>query len=425
MRAALEAVIGNYSIYKARKDKFETGQKIPFRVSPVPFQLTLEQKREIYTIGHDVTAYFQVVDEIYQKDIGLKAILDMGKPQIFINNQPSHYLFVRPDLILTPQGFSLCEIETSPFGLALAEILNRAYQSEGFETLIPKSTLSEEVKKRTPVDGKIIFSNKTQAYSGQMAFLADQIFSDTGRKWQAETAQEYVENEEHDNIYRGFYLGEYLTDPYIHFLIDDYFENNNYQLLPSPTPYLEEKAILSFIYDKRFEKNLKHKLGNATFKHLRNIIPPTWIVGQEKYFSQGLPGNVSTSLDLARLPRSKRTLVLKSSGFSEDSSWKEGVRFLHKESIANATKLLQQAQENKSHLYIIQEFKKAIDISMKYEKLEDERVHLPMTARVRLTPYFSLPKDGQTDRLIAIKATACENTDFIHASSISINTSVS
>lgn len=38
MRAALEAVVGNHSIYKARKSEFETGQKIPFRVSPIPFQ---------------------------------------------------------------------------------------------------------------------------------------------------------------------------------------------------------------------------------------------------------------------------------------------------------------------------------------------------------------------------------------------------
>lgn len=43
-----------------------------------------------------------------------------------------------------------------------------------------------------------------------------------------------------------------------------------------------------------------------------------------------------------------------------------------------------------------------------------------MQGRVRLTPYFT-PENG---KLVAIKATACENTDYIHAASNSINTAV-
>lgn len=424
MRAALEAVVGNHGIYKARRTEFNTGQKIPFRVSPVPLQLSSEQKHELQIIGYDVTSYFKAVDELYQENVGgIRAILDTGKPQIFLTNQPSHYLFIRPDLIITPQGFSICEIETSPFGLALAEILNRAYQNEGYETIVANGTLPEEIRKNTPIEGNIIFSNKTEAYTGQMTFLADQVFSGNGRNWQAETIRQYVRNEEQSNIYRGFYLEEYFSDPFVRFLLDNP-TGNNHQLIPSPTPYLEEKAILSFIYDIRFEKCLRHVLGDASFKHLREIIPPTWIVGQEQYFAPGLPDNVSTSVDLAGLSKSKRTLVLKSSGFSDNSSWKEGVHFLHKESSQQALKELHSAEEDKSHLYVIQQFKKGVNILMKYESQDNESTYLPMSVRVRLTPYFSVINDGQEGKLIAIKATGCENTDFIHATSTSINTAV-
>lgn len=43
-----------------------------------------------------------------------------------------------------------------------------------------------------------------------------------------------------------------------------------------------------------------------------------------------------------------------------------------------------------------------------------------MHARIRLTPYFSM----RNRELTAIKATGCENTNYIHASTGSINTAV-
>lgn len=422
MRGAIEAVAGNHSIYIPRRQEYDTGQKIPFRVSKNPLSLTKEQKLDLQNIGLDVTNYFRAVDEMYSNDVGgVRGILDTGKPQIFLANQPSHYLFVRPDLIITPNGFSICEIETSPFGLALAEILNRTYQNEGFETMVADGTLPAQIQKVTPTDGTLIYSKKTQAYSGQMIFLADEVFSGNGRNWKAEIVNGSTINDQ-QNIYRGFYLGEYSTDPYVKSLLDGSLNNKN-GLIPSPTPYMEEKAILSLIYDKRFEGYLRKKLGDTTFKHLRAVIPPTWIVGQEQHFSPGMPNNISSSIDLANLSKSKRAFVLKSSGFAENSSWKEGVHFLQRESSANNVQILHAAEEDKTNLHIIQEFRKGVNIPLQYET-EDESTQLPMTARVRLTPYYSVIEGEQEGKLIAIKATGCENTDFIHASSTSINTAV-
>lgn len=340
---------------------------------------------------------------------------------MFLANQPSHYLFVRPDLIITPNGFSICEIETSPFGLALAEILNKAYQREGFETLITDGLLPAQVKKHTPIEGNIFYSKKTQAYSGQMAFLADEVFSGNGRSWKAKALDHFLGSQQ-SNIYRGFYLGEYFTDPFIRSLLDNQINNKNV-LIPSPTPHLEEKAILSLIYDRRYDQYLRKKLGDTAFKHLKEIIPPTWIVGQEQFFSPGMPNNISSSIGLANLSKSKRTFVLKTSGFSENSSWKEGVHFLQRESAEKTLQLLHDAESDKTGLYIIQEFRKGMDIPMEYE-LEDGKTEAPMSVRVRLTPYFSAVNDDKIGKLIAIKATGCENTDFIHASSTSINTAV-
>lgn len=413
----LEKVAEGYNIYSSRRLEYVTDKKIPFRVSPVPFSLTGTQAKEISNIGEDITAYFKTIDLLYHTDDTVKKLLDTGKPEIFLVERLSQYLFVRPDLIVTSAGFTVCEIETSPFGLGLAEIINQAYTNQGFETMVPEGTLAEYIQANTPIEGTIVYSRKTASYEGQLTFLADKIFS---RKWRTRMVDDSMEDNLSEPIYRGIYLSEYMTDPSVNLLINTHQTTNAF--LPSLTPHLEEKAALSFLWDKRFEQRLKKDLGNTAFNHLRQIVPPTWIVGQEKFFSPGLPDGISTSIDLASLSKSKRTLVLKESGFGQKSSWGEGVEFLHKKSSKTARELLEKAQSDKTSLFIIQQFTKAVDTFMQYEGINGEMC-ATQNARVRITPYFSMA-EGNLGKLVGIKATGCENTDLIHGSSSSIYTAV-
>ena len=186
MRDRIEQIIGNTEIYKTRKDEFKTANKVPFRVSPTPFILTPDQKKEVKNIGIDIVAYFKMINELYTTNNEVREILDKGKPDLFLIQKPLKYLFIRPDIIITDEGFRICEIETSPFGLALAEVLNKAYSQEGFETMVTEDTLSKLVQAHTPSDGRIIFSGKTESFKGQMTFLAEQVFSGNNRNWTAE-----------------------------------------------------------------------------------------------------------------------------------------------------------------------------------------------------------------------------------------------
>lgn len=422
MRNLLESTLGNHSIYKARRQEFETGEKIPFRVSPKPLELTASQTREMHAIGADVTNYFGAVDQLYRTDGRVQSLLNTGKPEIFLTDQtrPTDYLFVRPDLIITPSGFSICEVETSPFGLALAEILNRGYRQAGFETLVGDGTLPEYVQANTPIEGSIIYSKKTSSYSGQMTFLADEVFSGEGRSWQARHVEE-PEEDESTTIYRGFYLSESLSDAHVGPLLAGQMAEGK-KLLPSPTPHMEEKANLALIWDRRFEPYFQTELGQGAFNHLRDVIPPTWIVGQEEHFALGLPHGIASTVDLATLSRAKRAYVVKPSGFGENASWAEGVSFLHQQSPDRAKASIQKAAEDTAGLHVVQEFRKGAKVPLTYQGPQGEEI--PMQARIRLTPYFSVAH-GQEGQLVAIKATGCENTDFIHASSASINTAVS
>lgn len=421
MRETLESVTGDYELYKARRDEFDLGHRIPFRVSPRPLELTKAQAHEVQILGGEVTQYVKAVDELYHEDGELRAMLDTGKPEILLGDTMPEYLFVRPDIIITPNGFTICEIETSPFGLALSEILNRGYIQEGFETVVGENVLGDYIRSAAPADGTIVYTSKTASYQGQMSFLADNIFSNGKKSWKAEHAAE-IEDTDSGNFYRGFYQSEYLTDPSIQNLIDTVLQNPRVNIFPSLTPHLEEKAILAVLWDRRWEHFLQSQLGNAAFNHLREVVPPTWVVGQEQYFAPGLPNGITNSLDLAGLSRSRRALVIKPSGFSTNASWSEGVHFLHEKSADKARELLQHATDETNSLHIIQEFRKGKNIPMEYMHTDEELI--PMAARVRLTPYYAF-KGPQEGTLVSIKATACENTDYIHASTSSINTAVS
>lgn len=420
MRSHLEAVLENHNIYTPRRQEYDTGEKIPFRVSPVPLSLSPDQRHEIEAIGADVTSYFLSVDRLYRTDERVHDLLDTGKPPIFLDhNIATRYLFVRPDLIIGEDGFSVCEIETSPFGLALAELLNRGYRQAGHETMVEDNTLSDYVQAHTTSDGTISYSNRTSAYTGQMSFLAARVFSNSQRHWQSRPAAD-IEASESGMIYRGFYLDESVSDPAIEHLLDDAHVHDE-TFLPSATPHMEEKADLAFLWDKRFQSYFETELGHTAFRHLLRVVPPTWIVGQEQFFAPGLPHGVTDSIGLASLPNSRRDFVLKSSGFTGQSSWAEGVYLLHQRSSTFALEALQRASADRSSLHVVQQFVAARKIPLEYQT--DAKNTSQMTAKVRLTPYFSVDSTREV-KLLAIKATGCENTDLLHASSSSINMAV-
>ncbi len=142
MKERIEEALGDSKIYEAREDAYKTSDKVPFRVSPTPFTLTPEQRREVENMGNDVVAYFKAIDELYKTDSEIHELLNTGKPEMFLVQRPAQYLFVRPDIIITDEGFKICEIETSPFGLALAEILNKAYRRGGVRNISYRRSLA-------------------------------------------------------------------------------------------------------------------------------------------------------------------------------------------------------------------------------------------------------------------------------------------
>ena len=94
-------------------------------------------------------------------------------------------------------------------------------------------------------------------------------------------------------IYRAFYLSDQFSDDSVAKLL-----RTPHIYSPSSTPQFEEKALLSFIWDKRYKEFFMEKLGNSSFDLLRRVIPKTWVLGEEKYVDGGLPEGKEDSLGL-------------------------------------------------------------------------------------------------------------------------------
>ncbi|OGD86200.1 hypothetical protein A2164_01980 [Candidatus Curtissbacteria bacterium RBG_13_35_7] len=420
MRAAIEKSGEGYQLYKVRREEFETQEKVPFLVAPEPFRLSKEEAAEIRRLGKEVVDFMDAVNGLYNLDPEVRGLLNRGKPELFQLPRQPHYLFVRPDLLITEQGVSICEIEVSPFGLALAELLNQAYIEEGFNTMVPSGVMCGFLQENTPDEGVIVYTPNTASYVGQMQFIANELLAGQGRHWEARHIDE-IAGMDCRCIYRGFYLYECRDDLFINNLLANLScEDCTVQVLPSLTPHMEEKALLALIWDTRWESYFRHKLGEETYRHLREVIPPTLIIGQEQFFAPGLPEGVKTLDELATLPRSKRNFVLKQSGFGHGSSWAEGVHFLQEKSAAKSRSIVAHAQSDNLSLYIIQQFRPSNTRQIVYTTKDGLK---EMQGRLRITPYFSMVPDSR-GQLLAIKATACENTNYIHASTASINTAV-
>ena len=221
------------------------GNNFNFLPSKEPFKLTQDQKQEMLNIGREICNYMDACIELYHNNEEVRLLLDRGKPDRYKNVKEVKYLFLRPDLILTDEGFVICEIETSPFGLALAEVLNDAYGNLGYNPIINQNQLKTYIQQQSKKRGIIAYSKKELAFKGQLDFLADQIFGDNNRHWKAKNiseSQNGLASDKEIEIYRAFYLNDQFNDKMVANLL-----NENHSHIPSETPQFEEKALLALI----------------------------------------------------------------------------------------------------------------------------------------------------------------------------------
>jgi hypothetical protein len=114
---------------------------LDWRISPTPFPLGENLAKEIESLGRVLLQFYRAVNLLYRKSAEGKQPewvarwLDLGKPRELIELQRSATYknevprVIRPDILLTENGFRITELDSIPGGIGLTGWLNQTYSA--------------------------------------------------------------------------------------------------------------------------------------------------------------------------------------------------------------------------------------------------------------------------------------------------------
>jgi hypothetical protein len=112
---------------------------LEWKISPAPFPLGENLAQEIESLGRVLLQFYRAVNLLYRKSAEGKQPewvarwLDLGKPRELIELQRAAAFksdvprVIRPDILLTENGFSITELDSVPGGIGLTAWLNQTY----------------------------------------------------------------------------------------------------------------------------------------------------------------------------------------------------------------------------------------------------------------------------------------------------------
>src|SRR3982074_2162713 len=110
-----------------------------WRLSPDAFPIENKFSTELEQLGHRLFVFQRACNQLYQLSVKGKQpdwvarYLDAGKPKELIEFSREKQFradlprIIRPDLILTDQGYTIAELDSVPGGIGLTAWLNRTY----------------------------------------------------------------------------------------------------------------------------------------------------------------------------------------------------------------------------------------------------------------------------------------------------------
>ena len=110
-----------------------------WRLATAPFPLEAKLARELESLGRILQQFYQATDLLYRHSVAGKqpawvhSWLDQGKPENIIELQRRERFrsalprVIRPDILLTEDGWKITELDSVPGGIGLTDWLNQTY----------------------------------------------------------------------------------------------------------------------------------------------------------------------------------------------------------------------------------------------------------------------------------------------------------
>jgi hypothetical protein len=396
---------------------------LEWKISPTPFPLSPELAQEIESLGRVLLQFYRAANLLYRKSVEGKQPdwvarwLDLGKPRELIELQRLAAFkneiprVIRPDILLTENGFSITELDSVPGGIGLTAWLNQVYSQLPEAAGGKKSAIGNRqsailggpdgmLRGFESIFGDaphvhIIVSEEAATYRPEMEWLVKQV---QGSRFQVQDSR-FSGFAEGDAVYRFFELFDLANVPNAQRIFELAAEKK-IRLTPPPKPLFEEKMLFALLWNRNLQEFWRQELGAGFLARLKKIIPYTWLLDPAPLPPHAaIPElNLTDWAQLKTLSQRERDLILKVSGFSENAWGARGVFLGSDLSQADWSVAVDAALKNfATSPSVLQRFHKPSQVNAAWFDFAKNEL-VPMPGRVRLCPYYFVAGENDAAR---------------------------
>ena len=375
-------------------------------LSPDAFPIEPKFEKELEQLGHQLFVFQRACNQLYHQSVKGKqpawvaAYLDAGKPpelvefsrdKAFREDLPQ---VIRPDLVLTEEGYTIAEIDSVPGGIGLTGWLNQTYTALGANIIGGADGMIDGFRNCLPKGGDVVVSQEAGTYFPEMRWMVAQLNARVPEhQWNAVEAENYAPLPGRD-VYRFFELFDLPNLPRVAELMQAAFEKT-VRVTPPFKPFLEEKMWFALFWLQPLREFWRRELGDKYFQKLQTVIPYTWLMDPTPLPQHAVIPRLEIHRwqEAGKLSQKERDLLLKVSGFSPLGWGSRGVIVGSDSPQSEWEKSIEQAlAEFTDTPRILQRFHKARLIDHRYWERETDELKT-MRGRVRLCPYFFVEAD--------------------------------
>ncbi len=375
-------------------------------LSPDAFPIEKKFVAELEQLGHRLFVFQRACNQLYQLSIKGKQpewvarYLDAGKPKELIEFSRRKEIrddlprVIRPDLILTEDGYIIAEIDSVPGGIGLTAWLNQTYSAFDNEIIGGPEGMLDGFRSVLPRGGDIVISEEAATYRPEMEWIAA-CLKDRDREfdWRVVPAENY-EPQNGRAVYRFFELFDLPNIPTIENTLHANAEGR-ITITPPIKPYLEEKMWFALFWMQPLWEFWRRELGDKYFIKLQEVIPYSWLLDPTPLPQHAVIPRLEIHdwREAARFSQKDRDLLLKVSGFSPLGWGSHGIALgadlPHSEWERRIDNALATFESSPT---ILQRFHKGRLFEHRYWDTDSGELKT-MKGRIRLCPYYFIEQD--------------------------------
>lgn len=375
-------------------------------LSPDPFPIGKDFARELEQLGHRLFVFQRACNQLYLQSVKGKQpawiarYLDAGKPPELIEYSRQKQfrdalpLVIRPDLILTEDGYIIAEIDSVPGGIGLTAWLDQTYNGLGDDVIGAADGMLDGFQRVLPNEGDIVISREASTYRPEMEWMAERLNDRHPHlQWRVVSAENY-EPQDGRAVYRFFELFDLPNIPNIEKTLRAAGEGK-ITITPPIKPYLEEKMWFALFWMNPLHEFWRRELGEKYFLMLQRVIPYSWILDPTPLPQHAVIPRLEIHdwREASRFSQKERDLLLKVSGFSPLAWGSRGIALGSDLPHAEWQQRIENALTTfESSPTILQRFHKGRLFDHRYWDPHSGELRT-MRGRVRLCPYFFVEED--------------------------------